>query len=89
MLVSPVPGLITTPRLKEKVGEYVREGESILVVEEPADLEAEIAVPEQEVARVRAGQAVQLKPRALPFESSRPGWTGSLLRPRRARRRAA
>jgi multidrug efflux pump subunit AcrA (membrane-fusion protein) len=69
LLVSPVPGMITTPRLKEKVGEYVREGESILVVEEPEDLEAEIALAEQEVARVRAGQAVQLKPRALPFES--------------------
>src|SRR5262249_17393606 len=24
---SPVPGLVTTPRLKEKVGQYVREGE--------------------------------------------------------------
>lgn len=65
---SPVPGLITTPHLKEKVGEYVREGESIVEVEDPAGLEAEIVLAEQDVARVRAGQTVQLKARALPFE---------------------
>src|SRR5262249_17033649 len=33
---SPVPGLITTPRLKEKVGQYLWEGDLICVVEEPA-----------------------------------------------------
>ena len=34
-------------------------------------LEVRIDVPEQEVARVRPGQAVQLKARALPFEQLR------------------
>jgi hypothetical protein len=33
-LSSPVGGVITTPRLKEKAGEYVREGEVICRVEE-------------------------------------------------------
>jgi multidrug resistance efflux pump len=68
-VVSPVPGLITTPRLKEKVGQYVREGEPICLVEEPAELEAEVTLAEQDVARVRPGQAVELKARALPFET--------------------
>src|SRR5262249_36066815 len=36
---SPVAGLITTAHLKEKIGHYVREGELICVVEEPAGLE--------------------------------------------------
>src|SRR5205814_7429599 len=36
---SPVPGLVTTPRLKEKVGQYLREGELICAVEESAELE--------------------------------------------------
>jgi putative peptide zinc metalloprotease protein len=66
---SPAAGLITTPRLREKVGQYVREGDLIGVVEDPGGLEADIALAEQEVARVRPGQAVELKARALPFET--------------------
>jgi multidrug resistance efflux pump len=66
---SPVGGLITTPHLREKVGQYVREGDLIGVVEDPGGLEAEVALAEQEVARVRPGQAVELKARALPFET--------------------
>jgi hypothetical protein len=38
------------------------------VVEEPCGLQAEITLAEQDVARVRAGQAVALKARALPFD---------------------
>jgi multidrug efflux pump subunit AcrA (membrane-fusion protein) len=68
---SPIAGLITTPHLREKVGQYVREGDLIGVVEDPGGLEAEIALAEQEVARVRPGQAVELKARALPFETFR------------------
>jgi putative peptide zinc metalloprotease protein len=68
-VASPVSGLITTARFREKVGQYLREGDVICVVEEPAGLEAEIALAEQDVARVRAGQDVELKARALPFET--------------------
>jgi multidrug resistance efflux pump len=68
---SPVPGLVTTPRLKEKVGQYVREGDLIGVVEEPSVLEVEITLTEQEMGRVRPGQAVVLRPRALPFATLR------------------
>jgi HlyD family secretion protein len=66
-LVSRSAGLITTPHLREKVGQYVREGDLLCTIEEPADLQAEVVVPEQEVARVRAGQPVECKARALPF----------------------
>ncbi len=66
---SPASGVIVTTRLKEKVGQYVREGELICQVEEPALLEAEIAIPEQEAARVQPGQTVELKARALPFDT--------------------
>jgi multidrug efflux pump subunit AcrA (membrane-fusion protein) len=65
---SPVAGLIVTPRLKEKFMHFVREGEVIAVVEEPTVLEAEIMLAEQDVARVEAGQSVELKARALPFD---------------------
>jgi multidrug efflux pump subunit AcrA (membrane-fusion protein) len=66
-VASPVGGVVVTPRLKEKVGQYLKEGDLIGVVEEPATLEVEIALAEQDVTRVRAGQRVELKARALPF----------------------
>jgi multidrug efflux pump subunit AcrA (membrane-fusion protein) len=47
----------------------VKEGDLIGVVEEPAALEAEITLAEQDVARVQPGQAVALKARAFPFEA--------------------
>jgi hypothetical protein len=57
-----------TPRLMEKIGQYLREGEVICVVEEPDALEAEVTLAEQDVARVRPGQPVVLRARGLPFE---------------------
>jgi multidrug efflux pump subunit AcrA (membrane-fusion protein) len=69
LVSSPISGVITTSRLREKIGQYVREGELICQVEEPTVLEAEITITEQEVPRVRPGQAVELKSRALPFET--------------------
>jgi multidrug efflux pump subunit AcrA (membrane-fusion protein) len=68
-ILAPVSGVVSTSRLKEKVGQYLREGDLIGVVEEAADLEAEIALAEQEVARVRVGQEVRLKTRILPFDA--------------------
>jgi multidrug resistance efflux pump len=67
-VTAPVAGLITTARLKEKVGQYLREGDVICLVEEPDELEVEISLAEQDVARVRAGQEVKVKARALPFD---------------------
>jgi multidrug efflux pump subunit AcrA (membrane-fusion protein) len=66
---TPVAGLITTPRLREKVGQYVREGELIATMEDPTLLEAEVILAEQDVARVQVGQSVELKARARPFDT--------------------
>jgi multidrug efflux pump subunit AcrA (membrane-fusion protein) len=65
---ATVAGVITTARLREKVGQHFNDGDLICVIEEPAALEAQIDVPEQEAARVKPGQTVELKARALPFE---------------------
>jgi multidrug efflux pump subunit AcrA (membrane-fusion protein) len=62
-------GVVVTPRLTEKIDQYVREGDLIAVVEDPARLEAEVLVPEDESARVRVGQRVGLKLRAQPSET--------------------
>jgi multidrug efflux pump subunit AcrA (membrane-fusion protein) len=66
---APVAGLVTTAHAREKVGQYVREGDLICLVEEPSGLEAEVSLAEQDVARIRPGQVVHLKARALPFET--------------------
>jgi len=71
LVASPVGGLVTTPRLHEKVGLYVKEGDLIGTIEEPTALVAEITLPEQAVARVQPGKAVKLKARAMPFQTFR------------------
>jgi multidrug efflux pump subunit AcrA (membrane-fusion protein) len=68
-VTSPVPGVVSTPHLSDKIGQYLREGDLICQVEEPAVLEVEITISEQEAARVKPGQRVELKARALPFET--------------------
>jgi multidrug resistance efflux pump len=69
LVASPVAGVLMTPRLREKVGQYVREGDVLCLVEEPGALRIEITLPEEEAARAQAGQVVGLKPRALPGET--------------------
>jgi multidrug efflux pump subunit AcrA (membrane-fusion protein) len=66
---SPAQGTIVSTRLKEKVGTFVREGDLIAVVERSSVLEAEIALAEQDVARVRPAQRVELKARAFPYDT--------------------
>lgn len=66
-MLCPVAGLLTTPRLREKTGQFVQQGDLICVVEVPDSVAVEIAIAEQYVERVEAGQTISLKPRALPF----------------------
>jgi multidrug resistance efflux pump len=66
---SPVCGLVTTPHVKERIGQLLKEGDLICVIEEPADLELEIMIAEQDLQRVRTGQSVVIKPRALPHNT--------------------
>jgi putative peptide zinc metalloprotease protein len=63
-----VGGIITTPHLREKVGQYLKEGDLICEIEEPGTLEAEVPLDEQEVARVQPGQSVDFKARSLPWQ---------------------
>jgi HlyD family secretion protein len=66
---SPLSGVITTPRLREKIGQHLPEGELIGEVQAVSALEAEIAIDEQTVSRARVGQAVELRARALTFQT--------------------
>lgn len=68
-ITAPVGGLVSTPRMKEKIGQYVHEGDLLCQIEEPAVMEAEITLSEQDVPRVLPGQEVKLTARSLPFET--------------------
>ncbi len=65
-ITSPIAGIVTTPKVEEKLGKYVKRGELIAEVHELERVHAEIAVPEKEIADVRLGQEVTLKARAFP-----------------------
>ncbi len=69
VITSPVSGVITTPRLKERAGLHLAEGQPICEVETLSAVEAEIAVDEQDILRVRPGQAISLRARSLPFQT--------------------
>lgn len=66
---SPVNGVITTRRLKEKIGQNLAKGDLIVAIHQLQTVTAEIAVPEKEIAEVRTGQRVVLKARAYPQTS--------------------
>ena len=63
---SPIDGIITTHKLKDKVGQAVKKGDLIAKVHAMQTVTVEIAVPEQEIAEVKLGQKVLLKARAYP-----------------------
>jgi multidrug resistance efflux pump len=69
VVYSPVSGVVTTPRLREKIGQHFPEGELIGLVEDPGSLEAEIRLDERSVRRVGEFQLVALKARGFPLES--------------------
>src|SRR5438128_12677982 len=45
-VVSPIDGVVTTPKLEEKIGQHVNKGDLIVTVHELQTVRAEIAVPE-------------------------------------------
>ena len=65
-VVSPIAGVITTHKLKEKVGENVKKGDLIADVNAVKTVIVEIAVPEKEIADVKIGHKVVIKARAFP-----------------------
>jgi multidrug resistance efflux pump len=65
-VTSPIAGVITTHKLREKIGENVKRGDLIADVNAVKSVTVEIAVPEKEIADVKIGHKVVLKARAYP-----------------------
>ena len=68
-VMSPISGVITTPKLRERIGQLVPKGELIATVHELKTVTAEIVSPESEIGDVKVGQRVTLKARSYPGES--------------------
>jgi len=68
-LCSTLTGYVTTPRLREKVGQFLEKGTLICTIEDLTSLEAEIAIPEDKMEGVQVGQSINLKARAFPLQT--------------------
>ncbi|PYM99907.1 MAG: hypothetical protein DME07_17980 [Candidatus Rokuibacteriota bacterium] len=66
MVRSAVAGVVTTPKPREKIGQYLKKGDLVVEVHEFETVRAEIAIPEREIGDVKVGQAVVVKARAYP-----------------------
>jgi putative peptide zinc metalloprotease protein len=65
---SPIPGVLVTPRMKERVGQAVKRGDLLAQVNRTDIMRVEIAVSEKEIADVKPGQRVILRAKAFPLQ---------------------
>lgn len=63
---APAAGMVLTPRLEERAGSSLSEGDPLLVLGRTDTLELEFGVAQQDILRVRPGQDVRLRVDALP-----------------------
>jgi len=70
-VVSPIAGVVTTSKPREKVGQHVERGDLIADVHALRTVTAEIAVSEKDISDVRVGEPVALKARAYPWATFR------------------
>jgi multidrug efflux pump subunit AcrA (membrane-fusion protein) len=65
-LRAPVPGVVLTPRVGERVGTSLEEGDELLTIGRTDSLELDFGVPQRDIERVRPGQEVRLRVDAAP-----------------------
>ena len=63
---APISGVVLTPRLNERVGASVDEGDLLLTLGRTDSLELEFGVNQRDIGRVQPGQEVRLRVDALP-----------------------
>ncbi|HIG45669.1 MAG TPA: HlyD family efflux transporter periplasmic adaptor subunit [candidate division Zixibacteria bacterium] len=63
---SPIAGLVTTPYLKERRGEYVEIGEAICELIDYQHMIVDMAVPEREMEDIQSGHTVVIKLQGYP-----------------------
>ncbi|MFQ5777520.1 MAG: efflux RND transporter periplasmic adaptor subunit [Terriglobia bacterium] len=69
VLQAPQDGVVTTPQVEQRVGDYLAEGESFAVLVDRSTLRARVLVRDWELDDVHEDALVKLNPRAYPFRS--------------------
>ncbi|HUM02219.1 MAG TPA: efflux RND transporter periplasmic adaptor subunit [Thermoanaerobaculia bacterium] len=70
-LRAPEAGIVLTPRLDERVGQLLAAGAELAVLAETSALLVEVAIPEDDAARLAAGQPVSVKMNSYPTRTFR------------------
>jgi multidrug resistance efflux pump len=65
-LIAPTDGVVTTPRVEERVGAHFDEGNTVIDVEDPSTLYTRIFMNEKELGDVEVGRPVALRVAAFP-----------------------
>ncbi len=65
-LVMPITGRLVTPYLKQKVGIYLKQGDTFAVVEDSQHMTGEVRIPEENAADFKLGAPVEVKLLAYP-----------------------
>lgn len=76
-LRAPSAGVIVTPRVEERVGQFLTKGSELCVIADAGSVLAEVGVPETEISLIREGELVALKLNPYPTRTFR----GTLTRP--------
>jgi putative peptide zinc metalloprotease protein len=69
VLRAPFMGVIATPQIEQRVGEYLNEGEPLALLVDRQVMRARVLVRDWELEDVHQGAAVALKLRSYPFQT--------------------
>ncbi|HEY4492761.1 MAG TPA: GAF domain-containing protein, partial [Acidobacteriota bacterium] len=65
-IVSPVDGILITPKIEEKVGQFLKKGEEFCEVADMRSTKAQVTLGEGDISYLHVGQRVRLKMNAFP-----------------------
>jgi RND family efflux transporter MFP subunit len=68
-LRAPITGVVVTPKVEEKVGQFLKVGDTFCEVVDEDRMAVEMNVPETDVRWIRPGAKVALKLNALPTQT--------------------
>ena len=69
VLRAPFAGVIATPQIEQRVGEYLTEGDTLALLVDRQAMRARVLVRDMELEDVHQGAAVGLKLRSYPFQT--------------------
>ena len=69
VLRAPIAGVVTTPGVERRAGEYFSEGENFVTLADRSTMRARVLVRDWELQEVVDGAAVKMNVRAFPYRA--------------------